>query len=143
MAISDKLSRAQTPTWSSFPGKETLQSQYGDREGNRQSGHACSLDGNPSRGAHFRSMLVSPTSVTTEEGKPITIRYDASGLCMGQGYADVSTLVLVGNGHVIKAGDADWAAGIIQTLPDNGQTSCSASVSIPITVTKKSVTKKK
>ena len=53
--------------------------------------------------------------ITTKIGKPITIRYDASGICNGQTIRDSNGKSLPRRGRL---GTVEWQVGTIQDLPD-------------------------
>jgi hypothetical protein len=63
---------------------------------------------NTGRDSHFDATLVAPTSVQTAPNTPISIKYDASGICWGQSVRRV-------NG---RHGTVIWAPGTIQDLRD-------------------------
>ena len=82
------LSFAQTTSYMSFPNNETIQTT----QWHQINGCACGIGTNPHLWPEsFRQgMLVNPTSVTTTAGTPVTLRYDASVICNGQGIADTN-----------------------------------------------------
>src|ERR1700675_2168721 len=60
----------------------------------------------------LKDIQVSPTSVQTTVGQSVQIRYDASGVCMGQ-------TVRNSNGQTSAPyGTARWEVGAMQDLPD-------------------------
>jgi hypothetical protein len=106
---------AQTTTYAPFPASETLESKFGVSEGNLGSGCACAIGPNHI-GTHFQAMFVAPGSVNTTTETPVSIRYDASGLCRGQAWTDSQgTFAGHGTGPI---GNAIWQPGTIQDLPD-------------------------
>ena len=93
---------AQETTYTPFPGNQTLMSKYGKQI------PGCSCGIGPGQSDHFKSMLVDPTQARTQVGQQVQIRYDASGICNGQGVAPIDG----------RFGTAKWRAGTIQDLPD-------------------------
>jgi hypothetical protein len=62
-------------------------------------------------------MLADPQTVNTTVGTPITIKYDASGICHGQMYADPQGR-RHDSGAMGPVGTVIWQPGIIQDLPE-------------------------
>lgn len=91
-------------TYQPFPPEETLQARFGDQ----RPGCACGIGKNHGRDSHFDAMLVAPSSVQTAPNTPISITYDASGICWGQSIRQVSG----------RHGTVIWGPGTIQDLPD-------------------------
>ncbi len=98
---------AQTTSFAHFPGSESLQSKFGFQHGTP--GCSCGIGPEVNYNPHFKKMAVSPSSVNTKVNTPVAIRFDASGICLGQ-----STRMVNG-----EFGSIVWQPGTTQSLPDS------------------------
>jgi hypothetical protein len=114
----DQKSKLQAgpPTYShvNFPIEQTI--NYSKRKIG-QPGCYCGYDDR-----NHRSMSVSPTSVPhVKVGQPITLRYDASEVCLGQTIANLQNVnspdPRAPDNPNLNLGTADWQVGSPQSLP--------------------------
>jgi hypothetical protein len=66
-------------------------------------------------------MIVTPTSIPTTVGRDVTLRYDASEICQGQGFKNAQGVVSPDprkpDEPSFNIGTADWQVGDKQSLP--------------------------
>jgi hypothetical protein len=66
-------------------------------------------------------MIATPTSITTTVGTDVTLRYDASEICQGQGFKNAQGVLSpdprAPDNPNFNIGTADWQVGEIQSLP--------------------------
>jgi hypothetical protein len=78
----------------------------------------CDCGYNPDFRTH---MIATPTNISTTVGTDVTLRYDASEICQGQGFKNgqgvISPDPRAADNPSLNIGTADWQVGDIESLP--------------------------
>lgn len=103
-----------TYTHVGFPIEQTT--NYAKRPTHGTPGCDCGYD--PILRQH---MIATPTSISTTVGTDVTLRYDASEICQGQGFKNAQGAISpdprAPDNPNFNIGTADWQVGDIQSLP--------------------------
>jgi len=116
-ALKEVPAKTDLPTYShaNFPIEQTT--NYQKRPTHGELGCACGYDASLQQ-----HMSVTPTGIFDAKiGQPITLRYDASEICLGQTIANSQNVASpdpkAADNPALNLGTADWEVGDFQSLP--------------------------
>jgi hypothetical protein len=116
-ALKEVPAKTGLPTYSraNYPIEQTT--NYQKRPAHGEPGCACGY-----RASLQQHMSITPTSILDARvGQPITLRYDASEICLGQTIANTQNVTspdpMAADNPGLNLGTADWQVGDLQSLP--------------------------